>query len=677
MRRFNSKGITLISLTITIAVLLILASIATYSGIDVIRQSKLDKFTAEMKVMQTQVNDLYQKYTDGTSVTVGSNTYTGEDILNKIGQDLPSSADSVFTSGASGITDKTGYRYYDQDIIKELNIDGVEGEFYVNVKNRSVISAEGLEYDGTTYYTLEQLPNGLYNVSYENKNTGKPTFDVSMEKLDNGTYRMTISNIQYDGYIEKWQVKYQKEGQDYWSTSEDLSFIVSEKGQYDVKLVNGEIESDVITYTPKLVKKWASEIDGNGEEEFLDVEKTSDGGYIAVGYTTSTNISGLTNKGSADCLIAKYDANGNEQWKKSVGGSEYDWYSGVVEITNGTYIAVGTILSTDVLDKNGIYIGHGYDWTVSILGRKYSMTASEGIIGTYDSNGNEITLKTTGKATNTYNGENLPIEPNVGFDLASVSSINIIMNGIDKVSDGGFVITGKRLIGVPSTFATDCIVLGELAIKYNSNGDEIAETNIKYNSNLGGQVGHNFEINNYKYIGVWERAWNGLIEKNDKTYILFGGGFSPVAGDSGLWKSNSNLENVQQFGNASDGIVRNCFLDNSDNYITLNYNIVNTFDRIEKQDDNGNMVWQYTDKVIKSISKSSEDNFVGISEDNKFLKYSMEDGSVVEEYDVPTYENVHAIEGEEEFILLGTPTNEEGITIEGTSGAVIAKYAIE
>ena len=124
MRRFNSKGITLISLTITIAVLLILASIATYSGIDVIRQSKLDKFTAEMKVMQTQVNDLYQKYTDGTSVTVGSNTYTGEDILNKIGQDLPSSADSVFTSGASGITDKTGYRYYDQETISNLGIDG-------------------------------------------------------------------------------------------------------------------------------------------------------------------------------------------------------------------------------------------------------------------------------------------------------------------------------------------------------------------------------------------------------------------------------------------------------------------------------------------------------------------------------------------------------------------------
>ena len=247
MRRFNSKGITLISLAITIAVLLILASIATYSGVDVIRQSKLDKFTAEMKVMQTQVNDLYQKYTDGTTVTVGSNTYTGDEILNKIGQDLPSNAYSVFTSGASGIIDKTGYRYYNQDTIKGLNIDGVEGEFYVNVKNRSVISAEGLEYDGITYYTLEQLPNGLYNVDYENKNTGKPTFDISTEKISDDSWRINISNIQYDGYINKWQVKYQLEGQDYWSTSEDLSFVVSNTGKYNIKLANGNVESEVVT----------------------------------------------------------------------------------------------------------------------------------------------------------------------------------------------------------------------------------------------------------------------------------------------------------------------------------------------------------------------------------------------------------------------------------------------
>ena len=56
--QFDNKGVTLISLVVTIVVLIILTSIATYSGVNVIRQSKLDKFTAEMKIMQTEVNNL-------------------------------------------------------------------------------------------------------------------------------------------------------------------------------------------------------------------------------------------------------------------------------------------------------------------------------------------------------------------------------------------------------------------------------------------------------------------------------------------------------------------------------------------------------------------------------------------------------------------------------------------
>ena len=60
----KENGITLMSLVITIVILLILASIATYSGIEVIKSSKLTKFTTEMRIMQTQVNELYQKMKD-------------------------------------------------------------------------------------------------------------------------------------------------------------------------------------------------------------------------------------------------------------------------------------------------------------------------------------------------------------------------------------------------------------------------------------------------------------------------------------------------------------------------------------------------------------------------------------------------------------------------------------
>lgn len=229
------KGITLVSLAITIAVMLILASVATYSGVNLLRQAKLNKFTTEMKLMQTEVNDLYDRYKNGEDVlSLGKDLGGQEEQVNK-----------VFTNEASGITDTTGYRYYDQETLQNLEIDGVDGEFFVNVEKRSVVSYEGLKYEGTTYYTLAQLPSGLYNVEYQDRNTEKPTFDVATT-VKNSKYTITVSNVQYNGYIEKWQVKYQKDGQDTWLTSEDLSFQVESSGKYNIMLVNGDVESDPI-----------------------------------------------------------------------------------------------------------------------------------------------------------------------------------------------------------------------------------------------------------------------------------------------------------------------------------------------------------------------------------------------------------------------------------------------
>lgn len=233
----NRKGITLVSLVITIVVLLILASIATYSGIEVIKSSRLTTFTTEMKIMQTQVNELYQRYKDGDNTVLG------------LGKDLDSvseQANKVFTEKESGITDQNEYQYFDQNTIKNvLKIEGVEGEFFVNIKNRSVVSYQGFQYEGKTYYTLEQLPNGLYNVEYmeKNINVDKPTFDTSVEKVSEGKWRVTVSNIQYNGYIDKWQVKYKLNNQDNWNTSEDLSFVVNEEGNYLIQIVNGNIKS--------------------------------------------------------------------------------------------------------------------------------------------------------------------------------------------------------------------------------------------------------------------------------------------------------------------------------------------------------------------------------------------------------------------------------------------------
>ena len=166
MKRIDDKGITLISLVTTIVILLILTSIATYSGVNIVKQSKFTKFTTQLKMMQTQVNELYEKYSENQSIEVNGKKYTGTEIAN-IGKEIStlSQKNKVFNTSTSGITDSTGYKYYDKETIKALNIEGLEEEeYFVNVAKRSVISYDGFEYNGKTYYTLEQLPDGLYNV---------------------------------------------------------------------------------------------------------------------------------------------------------------------------------------------------------------------------------------------------------------------------------------------------------------------------------------------------------------------------------------------------------------------------------------------------------------------------------------------------------------------------------
>ena len=237
MKKNNKEvGITLITLVITIAVLVILLSVATYSGLNVIKSAKLTAFTTEMKIMQTQVNAIYENY-DGK-------TEYGEAIEGN----YKKQADKVFEELAkdTNIKDYIGYTYWSKDYIKnELKIEGIEQAFFVNISKRKIVSYEGLEYEGKMYYALEQLPNSLYNVEYQGESSKVPTFDVSVEEIGNGKWRISISNIQYEGYIDKWQVSYKAEGKDYWNSTEDLSFVVTTLGNYEIQIKNEAVVSDV------------------------------------------------------------------------------------------------------------------------------------------------------------------------------------------------------------------------------------------------------------------------------------------------------------------------------------------------------------------------------------------------------------------------------------------------
>ena len=121
--------------------------------------------------------------------------------------------------------------------------------------------------------------------------------------------------------------------------------------------------------------EWQKTYGGAGDDEVLSVVEASGGGFVVVGYTSSTGA------GKKDVWVLKLDEDGNVEWQKTYGGAEDDEAFSVVEATGGGFVVAGQTSSSgagkkDVwvlkLDDDGIvewqkaYGGSGDDVVYSI-----------------------------------------------------------------------------------------------------------------------------------------------------------------------------------------------------------------------------------------------------------------------------------------------------------------------
>ncbi|MCE3077209.1 T9SS type A sorting domain-containing protein [Chryseobacterium gwangjuense] len=98
--------------------------------------------------------------------------------------------------------------------------------------------------------------------------------------------------------------------------------------------------------TPSI--QWQKSYGGIGFDQAYDVEQTSDGGYITVGYTSSPPSGDVTlSKGGNDVWVIKTNATGGILWQKTIGGQGYDMAKAVKQTTEGGYIIAGITNSTD------------------------------------------------------------------------------------------------------------------------------------------------------------------------------------------------------------------------------------------------------------------------------------------------------------------------------------------
>ena len=95
---------------------------------------------------------------------------------------------------------------------------------------------------------------------------------------------------------------------------------------------------------------WQKCYGGNGYEQAECVRQTNDGGYIAVGYTTSSDgdLVGHPSGTSNDYWIVKLNSNGGIVWKKTLGGTKQDKAFSVETTNDGGYIVMGTTNSNDL-----------------------------------------------------------------------------------------------------------------------------------------------------------------------------------------------------------------------------------------------------------------------------------------------------------------------------------------
>lgn len=102
--------------------------------------------------------------------------------------------------------------------------------------------------------------------------------------------------------------------------------------------------------TDNMQINWQKSFGGSSHEYLRSFIQTSDGGYLACGYSFSNDGDVSNHHGSlsnSDGWVCKINRTGELMWERSYGGSDYDIINDVVEIHNEGYVFVGQSQSSD------------------------------------------------------------------------------------------------------------------------------------------------------------------------------------------------------------------------------------------------------------------------------------------------------------------------------------------
>jgi len=135
-------------------------------------------------------------------------------------------------------------------------------------------------------------------------------------------------------------------------------------GNGDVSGNHGSYDFWVVKLNNNGAIQWQKCLGGSGIDEASSIQQTTDGGYIVGGYSNSINGDVTGNKGSADYWIVKLDNNGAIQWQKSFGSTYNDSAKSIQQTLDGGYIMAGTIAQGN--GNVNLFYGNNDYWVVKL-----------------------------------------------------------------------------------------------------------------------------------------------------------------------------------------------------------------------------------------------------------------------------------------------------------------------
>ena len=247
---------------------------------------------------------------------------------------------------------------------------------------------------------------------------------------------------------------------------------------------------------------------GSEPEALYDLVATPDGGYIATGYSSSSNtgtMTGLTNNGPLDAWVVKFSSDFTIEWQKLLGGNLTELLRTVIPTADGGYILCGLAESSNTGTLTGVMNHGGWDlWVIkldedgntiwqklfggSLEENGYDITqTSDGgyiVIGyAHSTNGNLTGLTNNGMADNWI----IKLTPSgdISWQKLYGGSLDDWPRTMTADPNGGFVIAGFSSSSNTGTL-TGLINHGELDLwlyKIDNNG------NIVWNKLYGGDMG--------------------------------------------------------------------------------------------------------------------------------------------------------------------------------------------